>query len=115
MTIEKRRDRNTLRIQKCNKSGRPILSVFRSNKNISVQIIDIDGKVITTSTSASKDNKLKLAKKSGIDIACFIGEDIAKKALDKNVKEIVFNKGPYSYTGRVKAVADGARKGGLVF
>ena len=56
-----------------------------------------------------------LSKKSGIEIAEIVGEDLGKKAIEKNIKEVVFNKGPYMYTGRVKALADAARKSGLIF
>jgi large subunit ribosomal protein L18 len=114
-TIEKRKIRTTLQVKANNKHKKPILSVLRSNKNISVQLLAINGNVIVTSTSASKEMKEKLAKKKGVEIAEAIGEDIAKKALAKGVSEIVFNKGPYKYIGRIKALADGARKAGLVF
>jgi large subunit ribosomal protein L18 len=115
MTTEKRQIRNTLRVKEQNKNDRPILSVFKSNKNISVQLIDVNGKVLVTATSASKENKTKLAKKTGTEIATSIGEEIAKKAVEKNIKQVAFNKGSNAYTGRVKALADGARANGLDF
>lgn len=114
-TVEKRRVRNTLQVKRSNKSKRNILSVFKSNKNISAQIIDLDGNVLVSATSISKKMKESLAKKSGTEIAAAIGEKIGKKAIENNIKEVVFNKGPYMYIGRVKALAEGARKAGLIF
>ncbi len=88
------------------------LSVFRSNLHIYAQIID-DQKgrtLVAASDSELKGKKLKKAKK-----AEKVGELLAKKALEKNIKEVVFDRGSYQYHGRVKALAEGARKGGLVF
>lgn len=113
--VEKRRIRTALQVKRNNKSRRSILNVFRSNKNIYAQIIDLDGNVLVSATSSSKEMKDALAKKSGVEIAEFVGEDLGKKAIEKNIKEVVFNKGPYMYIGRVKALADGARKAGLNF
>lgn len=112
---EKRKIRTTLQVRKNNKSQKSILVVFRSNKNISAQIIDLNGNVLASATSSSKIMKDSLKGKSGIEIASAVGEEIAKKAIENNVKEVVFNKGPYIYTGRVKALADAARKSGLIF
>ena len=113
--IEKRKNRTTLQIKRNNKAKRKILSVFKSNKHIYAQVIDLNGKVLVQSSSNSKTNKDNLAKKTGLEIAEFIGEEIAKKAIEQNIKEVVFNKGPYMYIGRVKALADSARKAGLIF
>ncbi|MDR0423523.1 MAG: 50S ribosomal protein L18 [Rickettsiales bacterium] len=112
---EKRKIRNMIRVKENNKSDRPILSVSRSNKNISAQVLNIDGNIVVSSTSSSKDMKVKLKGKSGIEIADFVGIDIAKKAMEKGIKEIVFNKSEYRYSGRVKTLADAARKTGLIF
>ena len=112
---EKRRVRNSLQIKKNNKNKRMILNVFRSNKNIYAQIIDLNGNVLVAAGSNGKEMEEVTAKKSGIEIAGIIGEAIAQKALEKNIKEIVFNKGPYLYIGRVKALAEAARKAGLIF
>lgn len=112
---EKRRVRNSLQIKKNNKNKRMILNVFRSNKNIYAQIIDLNGNVLVAAGSNGKEMEKLTAKKSGIEIAGIIGEAIAKKALEKNIKEVVFNKGPYLYIGRVKALAEAARKAGLIF
>lgn len=112
---EKRRVRTTLQVKKNNKGKRDILNVFKSNKNIYAQIIDLTGNVLVSATSNSKEMKESLANKSGVEIAEIVGEDIAKKATEKGIKEVVFNKGPYMYIGRVKALAEGARKAGLIF
>lgn len=91
---------------------RPRLSVFRSLKHISVQVIDdAAGKTIASSSDAAVDAKGK----KGVEIAALVGADIAKKATAAGVKEIVFDRGSYKYHGRVKAIADAAREGGLVF
>jgi large subunit ribosomal protein L18 len=113
--IEKRKIRNSLRVEKHNKNNRPVLNIFKSNRNIFVQILGENGVVLVTSTSSSKESKTKLNGKKGIEVASAIGEEIAKKAIEKNIKEIVFNKGPYRYAGRIQALADAARKIGLIF
>ncbi len=91
---------------------RPRLSVFRSLKHINVQIIN--DKIGETLVSAN-DLELKGKKGSKVDKAKEVGKLIAKKALEKNIKKIVFDRAGYKYQGRVKAVAEGAREGGLEF
>lgn len=91
-------------------SDLPRLSVFRSNNHVYAQIID-DSKRITL-VGVSEEKKLTGAK---VDRARVVGQDIAKKALAKKIKKVVFDKGSYSYHGRVKALAEGAREGGLEF
>jgi large subunit ribosomal protein L18 len=115
MTIEKRKIRTILQIRKHNKHKRPILNVFRSNKNITAQVVALDGKVLVVSTSSAKVHETQLQQKKGLEVAEFIGEDIAKKCIEKGIQDVVFNKGPYLFGGRVKALADGARKIGLKF
>ncbi|MCB9498988.1 MAG: 50S ribosomal protein L18 [Erysipelotrichaceae bacterium] len=90
----------------------PRLCVFRSNKNIEVQVID-DVKRITLVCSSSES--LKLADGNNISGASKVGEDVAKKCLAKGIKKVVFDRGGYIYHGRVKALAEAARKGGLEF
>lgn len=89
----------------------PRLSVFRSNKHITVQLIDDSKK---TTLASSSDNK-KRDKKNKMDIAHEVGLEIAKKASDLKMKKVIFDRGSYKYHGRVKSLAEGARKGGLVF
>ena len=95
-------------------NDRPRLSVFRSNQHIFVQLVD-DNKGVTLVSSSDTD-KLRGDKSSTKrSVAFLVGEDIAKKALAKKIKKVVFDKGGYRYHGRVKEVSDGARKGGLEF
>lgn len=90
----------------------PRLCVYRSNKNIEAQIID-DEKGVTIVSSTS--SQLKLANGGNIAAAGQVGEDIAKKALAKKIKKVVFDRGGYIYHGRVEALAEAARKAGLEF
>ena len=91
---------------------RPRLNVFRSNMHIYAQIIDDE--TGTTLVSASSVN-LKLNDGGNIEGAKKVGADIAKKALEKNIKKVVFDRGGYQYHGRVEALADAARENGLEF
>jgi len=93
-------------------SGRPRLTVFRSNKAIYAQIID-DSQGKTLVSASSKDKAVK--GKGKIETASLVGELVAQKALKAKIKKVVFDKGGYKYHGRVKALADGARKAGLEF
>lgn len=90
---------------------RPRLAVFRSLRHISVQLIDDDlGVTLASATSQGKG-----AYGGNIAAAEKVGEDIAKKAKDKGVVNVVFDRGGFRYAGRVAALAEGARKGGLSF
>jgi len=92
---------------------RPRLSVFRSNKQIYAQLInDIDGVTIAAASSAVKDFSVKGKK---VDVAKEVGKQIADKASQAGIKAVVFDRGGFLYHGRVKALADGAREGGLQF
>ncbi|MCK4781972.1 50S ribosomal protein L18 [Candidatus Parcubacteria bacterium] len=89
----------------------PRLSVFRSNKHIYAQLIDDEkGKILIT----AKDNDVKKKAEKTV-IAREIGKLIAEKALEKKIKKIIFDRGGFKYHGRVKALAEGAREGGLQF
>ena len=90
----------------------PRLCVYRSNKNIEAQLID-DVKRVTLVSSSSMG--LKLENGSNIEAASKVGEDLAKKALAKKIKTVVFDRSGYIYHGRVKALAEAAREAGLVF
>lgn len=89
---------------------RPRLCVFRSNKNLTLQLID-DNKGLTVVNASTKE--LKSSKSSKTEMAGAVGELLAKKALDTKITEAVFDRRFYKYHGRVKAAAEGARKGGL--
>ena len=90
---------------------RPRLSVFRSSKNIYAQIID-DEKGVTLVSASSLALKLKGNK---TEVARQVGRALAEKALALGIKQVAFDRGPYKYHGRVKALAEGAREGGLEF
>ena len=108
----KRKIRSRLKV-KTNYS-RPRLCVFRSTKHIYGQIIDnTTGRTLLG--VSSKDIEAKKEDKGKIDISFRTGEAIAKKALEKKIDSIVFDRSGYKFHGRVKALADGARKGGLKF
>ena len=93
---------------------RPRLSVYRSLQNIFVQIIDdTTGNTLVSASTIEKDAKIENG--SNIEAAKQIGERIAKKALEKGITTVVFDRGGYIYTGRIKAIADAAREAGLKF
>ena len=92
----------------------PRLNVFRSNSNISVQIID-DVKGVTLASASSLDKSLKIKNGSNIEAAKIVGKDIAEKAKKIKINKVVFDRGGYLYHGRVKALADAARENGLEF
>ncbi len=95
-------------------SQKPRLSVFRSNKDIYVQLIDdINGTTIASASSREKD--IAAQKGNKVDTSKKVGEAIAKKSQDLGIKNVVFDRSGYLYHGRIKAVADGAREGGLEF
>ena len=92
------------------------LSVFRSSKHIYAQVIDdVGGK--TLAAASSLDKGLRGSLKTGADAAAAgaVGKLVAERAVAAGVKDVVFDRGPYLYHGRVKALADGAREGGLTF
>jgi len=108
---QRRARRVRLRLKKVG-SGRPRLSVFRSAKNIYAQVID-DARGVTLAHASTLEEK---AQKGGDkDAAARVGALIAKRAIDKGVTEVVFDRGGYIYHGRVKALADAAREAGLNF
>jgi len=91
----------------------PRLSVFRSSVHIYAQLIDdVSGSTLCASSTLAKGLKVTGTKTQAANI---VGQDLAKKALAKGIKECVFDRGGYLYTGRVKSLADGARSGGLKF
>ena len=93
---------------------RPRLNVFRSSKHIYAQLIDdINGKTLASASTVDKEYSEKTTGNS--DAAKLVGELIAKRALDKGYKTVVFDRGGYLYHGRVKALADAAREAGLEF
>lgn len=94
----------------------PRLSVFRSNFHIYTQLIDdLTGGTLVSASTLDKEIKKVVTKPGSIPAAMEVGKLLAKRALDKKYKKIVFDRGGYLYHGRVKAVAEGAREGGLSF
>jgi len=95
---------------------RPRLSVFRSNENIYAQIIDDrNAKTLISCSTLDRSIKLSIGEKRTCEASRLIGEKLAKLSSKKNITKIVFDRGPYFYHGRIKALADGARAGGLQF
>ena len=95
---------------------RPRLSVYRSNENIYAQIIDdTNSKTLLTCSTLDRSIKLNLSNGRTCDASRLVGEKLAELSLQKNITKIVFDRGPYLYHGRIKALADGARAGGLEF
>lgn len=95
---------------------RPRLSVYRSNENIYAQIIDdTSSKTLLACSTLDRSMKLALANGRTCEASRLMGEKLAELSFKKNIKKIVFDRGPYLYHGRVKALADGARAGGLQF
>jgi large subunit ribosomal protein L18 len=96
--------------------GRARLSVFRSSKHIYAQVIDdIKGETLASASSLEKSLREGLKTGANIDAAKTVGKVLAERAAAKGVKEVVFDRGGYLYHGRVKALADAAREGGLKF
>ncbi len=109
---DRRKFRTRNRIAKSNKSCRPRASVHRSNTNIYVQLFDTDGKVLHSfSTLNFKDSK----QISGLEKAKLVGKEFAELCLKGGIEKIVFDKGAYTYGGRVKALAESCRAAGLQF
>jgi large subunit ribosomal protein L18 len=112
---ERRKNRSRFHVRQ-NAQGRPRLSVFRSNKHIYAQVID-DRKGVTLAAASSLERELKETLDGGADreAAKTVGRLVAERALSKGVADVVFDRGGYRYHGRVQALADAAREGGLKF
>jgi len=111
--MKKRAARVRRRLRK-NNDGSPRLSVFRSSKNISVQIID-DLNGVTLASASTLEKKSGTKKGSDIEAAKTIGKLIAERAKKANIEAVVFDRGAYLFHGRVKALAESAREAGLKF
>ncbi|MDG4575728.1 MAG: 50S ribosomal protein L18 [Defluviicoccus sp.] len=111
--FERRQRRNRYRLRKLS-SGRPRLSVFRSNKHIYAQVID-DRAGRTVAAASSMEAPLRAHEAKGADLAQLVGKLVAERALAAGVKTVVFDRGGYRYHGRVKALGDAAREAGLAF
>jgi large subunit ribosomal protein L18 len=111
--FDRRKRRNRYRLVQCS-NGRPRLSVFRAGRHIYAQVID-DLAGATVVSASTNEKGTKVAKSWNIDAAKVVGKLIAERAVAKGIKQVVFDRGGYIYHGRVKALADAAREGGLEF
>ena len=112
-TIERKRYRIRKKLKKVS-NDRYRLSISRSSKNISAQIID-DKKNITLVSASSIDKEIKASKKNKSELSVIVAEILAKKANEKNIKKVYFDRGIFKYHGRVKLFADTLRKNGMEF
>ena len=111
--FDRRKRRTRYRLVK-NANGRTRLSVIRSGRHIYAQVID-DLAGATVATASTNEKASKVAKSWNLEAAKAVGKLVAERALAKGVKQVVFDRGGYIYHGRVKALADAAREGGLEF
>ena len=114
-TSTRKKFRVTNKLKKVAKAGRMRLSIFRSSKNISAQIID-DSKNATILSASSVEKDIKSSKiKNKSELSKIVAEKLAKKALEKNISKIYFDRGIYKYHGRIKIFAETLRKNGMDF
>jgi len=113
-TTRRQNIRYRIRAKIAGTAEKPRLSVFRSNKEIYVQLINDDA-AVTVAAASSKDKDVVAQTGTKTDKSKLVGQAIARKAKDLGIETVVFDRGGNLYHGRVKAVAEGAREGGLVF
>jgi large subunit ribosomal protein L18 len=118
-TVKARTERRKATVRRAIKdaaTGRARLSVFRSSKHIYAQVIDDDkGTTLASASSLEKDMRSSLKSGANVDAAKAVGKLVAQRAIEKGVATVVFDRGGYLYHGRIKALADAAREGGLKF
>jgi|TARA_A100001011_G_scaffold370812_1_gene427518 large subunit ribosomal protein L18 len=112
--IERKKFRVRNKIKKVSNKDRFRLSVNRSSKNISAQIID-DRKNITVASASSNTKEIKSQKKTKKELSALVAEQLAKKAKDMKISKVYFDRGVYKYHGRVKLLAEELRKNGMEF
>ena len=119
-----KKSRSEIRIKRHNRmrnrfagtAERPRLSVFRSNNHMYAQIIDDTvGNTLVAASTLDKDVKAELKKTNDVEAAAYLGTVIAKKALEKGINTVVFDRGGFIYQGKVQALAEAAREAGLEF
>ena len=119
-----KKSRSEIRVKKHNRlrnhlSGTtecPRLAVFRSNNHMYAQIIDDTvGKTLVSASTLQKEVKAELEKTNNVDAAAYLGTVIAKRAIEKGINTVVFDRGGFIYQGKIKALADAAREAGLEF
>ncbi|MCM1283466.1 MAG: 50S ribosomal protein L18 [Muribaculaceae bacterium] len=115
-TVVREKKHKRMRNHLSGTAERPRMSVFRSNNHMYVQVIDDTvGNTLVAASTLEKDVKAEVGKTNDMDAAAKLGTVIAKKALDKGITTVVFDRGGYIYAGKVKALADAAREAGLEF
>ena len=112
--IRRQKIRYSVRKKVAGSTAKPRLSVFRSNVDIYVQLID-DVTGTTIASASSKDKDIKAIKGTKVEVSKLVGVAIARKATELGLSSVVFDRGGFLYHGRVKAIAEGAREGGLIF
>ncbi|EXG84963.1 MULTISPECIES: 50S ribosomal protein L18 [Lacrimispora] len=119
-----KQSRSEVRVKKHNRirnrfagtAERPRLAVFRSNNHVYAQIIDDTvGKTLVAASTVEKEVKAELEKTNNVDAAAYVGTVVAKRALEKGIKGVVFDRGGFIYHGKIQALADAAREAGLEF
>lgn len=119
-----KQSRSEIRVKKHNRmrnrfagtAERPRLAVFRSNNHMYAQIIDDTvGNTLVSASTLQKDVKAELEKTNNVDAAAYLGTVIAKKAIEKGITTVVFDRGGFIYQGKIKALAEAAREAGLEF
>lgn len=119
-----KQSRSEIRVKKHNRmrnrfagtAERPRLAVFRSNNHMYAQIIDDTvGNTLVSATTLEKEIKAELNKTNDVEAAAYLGKVIAKRAMDKGISEVVFDRGGFLYHGKIEALAEAAREAGLVF
>ena len=113
-TIQRKKFRVSNKVKRVSDANRLRLSLNRSSKNISAQIID-DSKKITVVSATSNTKSIKSLKKNKTELSIMVAENLAEKAIEKKINKIYFDRGIYKYHGRVKIFADTLRKKGLEF
>ena len=115
-TVVREQKHRRLRNRFSGTAERPRLAVFRSNNHMYAQIIDDTvGNTLVSASTLEKEIKAELEKTNNVDAAAYLGTVIAKRAIEKGIKEVVFARGGFIYQGKVAALADAAREAGLEF
>ena len=115
-TVVRENKHRKLRNRFSGTSERPRLAVFRSNNHMYAQIIDDTvGKTLVSASTLDKDVKAELEKTNNVEAATVVGTVVAKKALEKGITTVVYDRGGFVYEGKVKALAEAAREAGLEF
>ena len=115
-TVVREQKHRRLRNRFSGTAERPRLAVFRSNNHMYAQIIDDTvGNTLVSASTLEKEIKAELNKTNDVEAAAYLGKVIAKRAMDKGISEVVFDRGGFLYHGKIEALAEAAREAGLVF